>query len=447
MDTRFSLEPSAHGTGGFAKVIKGRDNVLERDVAIKVLNPLATKFPETDQERFRREARILAKLSHPNIPSIYDIDFSPGKFLIIFQFINGVNLRRVIENDGPTPLGTARAWFTQIASALDHSHALGVIHRDIKPENLIIAHNKEAAYVADFGIALTREDTKHLTEEGYVIGTPGYMSPEQQAGEELDYRTDIYSLAVTFYETLAGKPVPFAQYQALSTLNESIPPQVDDLILDCLVTKDKRTLSAQNFIQRLSTAFVPTRPLSEILAHGKLHELCSALEEMSAGDFLNLPVGQRALILAKTSDVVRSGESALVYAGERLLQLLLLRTLLLPQSDYKEIVAPFFKWAYEQQFGNFTGSNAVRLALEKAAQQAKGASLAVIEEECANLFAPIDFSQKQEWYMHNARLLVQTILANPACSIKANELVRIFKKINEAQRGVRAAASVEPNSV
>lgn len=441
METRFSLDTSAHGTGGFAKVIKGRDNVLERDVAVKMLNLLATKFPETDQERFRRDARILAKLSHPNIPSIYDIDFSPGKFLIIFQFISGINLRQVIENNGPTPLGTARTWFTQIASALDHSHALGVIHRDIKPENLIIAHNKEAAYLVDFGIALTREDTKHLTEAGYVIGTPGYMSPEQQAGEELDYRSDIYSLAVTFYETQAGKAVPFAQYEALSTLNESIPPQIDDLILDCLVTKDKRTLSALNFMQKLSTAFVPTRPLSEILAHGKLHELCSALEEMSAGDFLNLPIGQRSLILAKTSDVVRSGESALVFAGERLLELLLLRGLLLPDSDYREIVAPAFKWAYERQFGTFTGSNSVRLGLEKAAQQAKGGALAVIEEECANLLVPVDFSQKPEWYMHNARVLVQTILANPACSVKATELIAVFKKINEAQRQTRATIS------
>src|SRR5229473_1306298 len=85
--TRFEFEARAHGEGGFARVIRGRDKFLERDIAVKILNPLATQFSEPEQERFRREARILARLSHPNIPSIYDVDFGPGRFLIICQFI------------------------------------------------------------------------------------------------------------------------------------------------------------------------------------------------------------------------------------------------------------------------------------------------------------------------------------------------------------------------
>lgn len=93
--SRSTFQDAPHGTGGFAKIIKGRDNDLERDVAVKVLDPLATAFSEADQERFRREARILARLSHPNIPPIYDIDFSPGKFLLIFQFVGGINLRQL----------------------------------------------------------------------------------------------------------------------------------------------------------------------------------------------------------------------------------------------------------------------------------------------------------------------------------------------------------------
>ena len=94
MADRFTFAREVHGTGGFAEVLRGRDNILGRDVAVKFLTPLATEFPEIEQERFRREARILASLSHPNIPSIYDVSFSAGeKFLIIFQFIEGSNLR------------------------------------------------------------------------------------------------------------------------------------------------------------------------------------------------------------------------------------------------------------------------------------------------------------------------------------------------------------------
>ncbi len=94
---RFTFDTQPHGSGGFAKVIKGRDNFLERDIAVKILDPLTTAFSPTEQERFRREAKILARLSHPNIPAIYDVDFRPGKFQIIFQFIEGKTLRQIIE--------------------------------------------------------------------------------------------------------------------------------------------------------------------------------------------------------------------------------------------------------------------------------------------------------------------------------------------------------------
>jgi serine/threonine protein kinase len=97
MTSRFTFETAVHGQGGFAKVRKGRDNVLDRDIAVKVLSPLIETFPEADVERFKREARILAKLSHPNIPAIYDVDFSEKNFLIIFQFIEGSTLEKLIE--------------------------------------------------------------------------------------------------------------------------------------------------------------------------------------------------------------------------------------------------------------------------------------------------------------------------------------------------------------
>jgi len=204
---RFTFQDTPHCVGGFAKIIKGRDNVLERDIAIKSLDPLATQFSGAEQERFRREARILARLSHPNIPAIYDVELGSGKFSIIFQFIDGTNLRQLVDSEGPCQLSETRLWFHQIASALEHAHSLGIIHRDIKPDNIIITRDRESAYLVDFGIALSEDEAKKLTKSGFVIGTPGYMSPEQQAGDSIDSRTDIYSIAVTLYEALAGKAI------------------------------------------------------------------------------------------------------------------------------------------------------------------------------------------------------------------------------------------------
>ncbi len=328
MDVRFVYEENAVGSGGFGKVHKGKDNLLEREIAIKTLDPLAVQFTEAEQERFKREARVLAKLSHPNIPAIYDVDFSPGKFSIIFQYIEGQNLRKIIESTGPSQISTARIWFNQIASALDHAHKLGIVHRDIKPENIIITQDLESAYLVDFGIALSAEELKKLTKSGYAMGSPGYMSPEQLAGEVVDSRSDIYSLAVTFYEVLAGKRVPPGSYEPLAA-NEAIPPQIDDLILDCLQVKDRRLESARLFMARLAGALSqPSKPLSDVLAHGRLHELAAAIESLSASEIDALPAGQRILILSKIADVVGSNDTALMYASERLLQLMLTRGVL-----------------------------------------------------------------------------------------------------------------------
>ncbi len=175
---------------------------------------------------------MLASLSHPNIPAIYDVDFSPGKFSIVFQYIEGQSLRKVIDQ-GPVQIGIARVWFHQIASALEHAHKLGIVHRDIKPENIIITPDLESAYLVDFGIALSIEDARKLTKSGYAMGTPGYMSPEQLAGDIVDSRSDIYALGVTFWETLSGKRMPPGNYEPLAS-NEAISPLIDDLVLFAL---------------------------------------------------------------------------------------------------------------------------------------------------------------------------------------------------------------------
>jgi serine/threonine protein kinase len=356
------------GAGGFGKVRVAHDNSLDRDVAVKTLDPILKAFSEAEQERFKREARTLAKLSHPNIPAVYDVEFTTEKFNIYFQFIEGQNLRKIIERNGPSPVGIAKQWFQQIGSALEHAHKHDIIHRDVKPENIIVTPDMQTAYLVDFGIALSAEEVKKLTDTGYVMGTRGYMSPEQLAGEPLDLRTDIYSLGVTLYEVLAGKKMPMGNYEDLS-LNEAIPASIDDLVLECLVhNKEQRLSSARLFNTRLTGALAqPTKPLSDVLAHGRLRELASVIEDYSAAEFMLLPPGQRVLILAKISDVVNSNDRNLTSAAEGFLELMLTRGVLLDKEHYREVVQPSIQWAFEKEFDTGgVGRESIRKSLEVA---------------------------------------------------------------------------------
>lgn len=432
---RFEFDPRPHGEGGFARVIRGRDNALERDIAVKILNPLATQFSEPEQERFRREARILARLSHPNIPSIYDVDFGPGRFLIIFQFIEGLTLRRLLEEEGPADVPKVQIWFRQIASALDHAHGLGIVHRDVKPDNIIITPDRESAYLVDFGIALLAQEAKKLTDSGNWIGTPGYMSPEQQAGEKVDGRADIYSLGVTLYEVLAGRAIAQGQYQELSLLNEAIPPQIDELVRACLEAKERRLDSAKTFLSRLSTLLAPARPLSEVLAHGRLHEIALALGEFTAESFMRLPEGQRALILVKVDDIVESDDPNLQYAVAQFLELLITRGLLLEKESYSRIVAPAVKRGFEDEFEGRLGRRSLREALEAAANQARAEAHEVLREELVALLGRVDLTDKPDWYLHAMRGVLQALLANPACTKGSAELAEALRSVNRIQTG------------
>lgn len=202
MDTeeRYEIIEETHGEGGFGRVAKRRDKLLERLVAVKQLKVL----DDESKERFRREAKALAKMSHPHIPAIYDVQFSDDRMEIYSAFIEGRPLRDVIKQGIVPSMDQTRRWFIQVAAALDHAHGLGIVHRDVKPDNIIISSDNENAQLVDFGIALTVDDVKKLTGTGYVIGTPVYMSPEQSSGESLDGRSDLYSLGITLYESLSG---------------------------------------------------------------------------------------------------------------------------------------------------------------------------------------------------------------------------------------------------
>jgi serine/threonine protein kinase len=195
------------GQGGMGAVYKARQKQLDRLVALKILPPEISQT-EAFAERFTREARSLAKLSHPRIVSVYDFGHTKeGLYYFIMEFIDGTDLRRVIQS-GALSADEALAIVPQICEALQFAHEEGVVHRDIKPENILL-DKRGRVKIADFGLAklLDRPAAVYtLTQAGQRMGTPHYMAPEQiEHPGQVDHRADIYSLGVVFYEMLTGQ--------------------------------------------------------------------------------------------------------------------------------------------------------------------------------------------------------------------------------------------------
>src|SRR2546430_1229101 len=189
------------GTGGMANVYLAEDEVLGRRVAIKILND---RHAGDDQfvERFRREAKNAASLSHPNIVSIYDRGEAEGTYYIAMEYLDGRTLKELIVTRGPTPVPVAIDYTRQILAALSFAHRNGIVHRDIKPHNVLVGPDGRLK-VTDFGIA--RSGASQMTEAGSIIGTAQYLSPEQARGAPVDPRSDLYSLGVVLYELLTGQ--------------------------------------------------------------------------------------------------------------------------------------------------------------------------------------------------------------------------------------------------
>ena len=195
-----------HGHGGMGVVYCARQRALGLLVAIKVLTPENALTPEA-RERFRREARLSASLSHPSIVPVFDFGESRDFAYIVMAFIRGESLGRRLEHERRLSGNVTRQILLELASALDHAHRHGIIHRDLKPENILIAGDSGRAMLTDFGIAKALSDDSHLTHSRSAIGTPAYMSPEQAAGERnIDGRSDLYSLGAVGYTMLAGRP-------------------------------------------------------------------------------------------------------------------------------------------------------------------------------------------------------------------------------------------------
>ncbi len=205
------------GTGGMGSVYKASQPAMNRMVAIKILHPkLANRKDLTS--RFRREARAMSQLSHPNTVKVfvYGEMEDDGSLYIVMEMLEGRNLNQTVRKEGPIPSDRAIPILIQVCGALQEAHDLGIVHRDLKPENIFLARQggiNDFPKVLDFGLAKVTERQMQpgsiiLTQEGMVFGTPEFMSPEQAQGRTLDARSDIYSLAVILYELLTGK-LPF----------------------------------------------------------------------------------------------------------------------------------------------------------------------------------------------------------------------------------------------
>jgi eukaryotic-like serine/threonine-protein kinase len=224
LSQRYELEELV-GTGGMSSVYRAHDSLLDRKVALKVLHQQYTD-DEDYVERFRREARAVAALSHPNVVTVIDRGEHEGRQFIVFEYVDGENLKQLIQRRGPAPVTSALELGIQIARGLSFAHQQGLVHRDVKPQNVLLNGNGEAK-VTDFGIARSL-DVKHgMTQTGTVLGTSDYIAPEQAQGQHVDEHTDVYSLGVVMYELLTGEvPFPAENFVAVAMrhINEPPPP-------------------------------------------------------------------------------------------------------------------------------------------------------------------------------------------------------------------------------
>jgi serine/threonine protein kinase len=257
------------GKGGMGAVYKARQKELDRIVALKILPPTIGSDPAF-ADRFAREARALARLNHPGIVTIYDFGRADGLFYFLMEFVDGVNLRQLLQNGRVSPR-EALAIVPQICDALQFAHDQGIVHRDIKPENILL-DRRGRVKVADFGLAkligaasepaatgATGTASPTQTESGKIMGTPNYMAPEQKENfGEVDHRADIYALGVVFYQMLTGE-LPGKSIEPPSKKIQ-IDARLDEVVLRALEKKPELRFQQASMLKTQMETIAQTPP-------------------------------------------------------------------------------------------------------------------------------------------------------------------------------------------
>jgi eukaryotic-like serine/threonine-protein kinase len=269
-------------TGGMGALWAAEDSTVGRAVAVKLIRSSASTATErTDAERrFRREARITARLAHPGVPALYDFGVDDGELFIVMEWVDGITLANLIDLVDPVPVGWAAAIMAQVCAVLAAAHDRGIIHRDLTPRNIMICPDGTVK-VLDFGLAgaLRADEYSQITRTGETPGSAFYMAPEVAAGEPATPASDLYSVGCLLFELLTGNVVfegldPVAEIQAHATaappsvqaLRPDVPTRIDALVAALLAKAGpRRPASARLAYQQLLPFVRPLSPLPEVV--------------------------------------------------------------------------------------------------------------------------------------------------------------------------------------
>jgi len=295
------------GSGGMSSVFRARDQVLERDVALKILHDRLVGEQEV-VDRFGREARLVAALSHRNIVAVIDRGDYDGRPYIVFEYVAGENLKQLVAREGPLRVARALELAIEIARGLAFAHEQGYVHRDVKPQNVLL-NGKGEAKVTDFGIARPLEVQDGETQTGTVLGTCDYISPEQAQGRRVDTQSDVYSLGIVLYELLTGQ-VPFtgdnfvavamqhinAEPPPVSLLRPEVPRRVEAAVARALAKEpSERFYSMNDFCSELRACLAELRSSDDMMATGVLPVLGRRRRRARSG---RPRLGRNALLLS-----------------------------------------------------------------------------------------------------------------------------------------------------